>query len=100
MINSRMKDYFDLHTLRCEQATRQEDVARAIAATFKRRGTPIPSASPVGLTSEFALDEKKRMQWEAFLRKNRLDSLSLEEVIVRLVAWLQPAMLEAGVSAP
>lgn len=96
MINSRMKDYFDLHALCREEATNQADLVRAIAATFQRRGTPIPTELPVGLTPEFALDAKKQAQWAAFLRKNRLDSLPLADVVVSLAAWLQPLMMEAG----
>ena len=99
MVNSRMKDYFDLHALRREQATSQKEVARAIAATFQRRGTPIPAVLPVGLTPEFARDAQKRAQWTAFLRKNRLESQPLEDVIEGLSEWLQPAMREAGAPA-
>lgn len=97
MINSRMKDYFDLHALRREQAISMADLTRAIAATFQRRGTPIPTLLPVGLTPEFALDAQKRTQWAAFLRKNRLESPPLADVVEGLAAWLQPAMRDARV---
>lgn len=96
MMNSRMKDYFDLHALRREKATNQADLTRAIAATFQRRGTRIPAELPFGLTPEFALDGQKRAQWAAFLRKNRLESPPLSEVVDGLAAWLQPLMTEAG----
>jgi hypothetical protein len=42
-------------------------LSRAIAATFERRGTPIPADAPDGLTSAFASDEQKQAQWEAFV---------------------------------
>ena len=95
MINSRMKDYFDLHALQNEKAINEAELVRAIAATFQRRGTPLPAAPPVGLTPEFARDAQKRAQWTAFLRKNRLESPSLEVVIEGLAAWLGPAMRDA-----
>ena len=95
MINSRMKDYFDLHALRMEGATRDADLARAIFETFKRRGSPLPVGSPVGLTAEFSSDKTKLMQWSAFLKKNRLESPPLDEVVRGLSEWLLPLMKEA-----
>jgi hypothetical protein len=95
MINSRMKDYFDLHALRREGAIDASDLARAISATFRRRGTAIPAGFPIGLTAEFAEDEQKQAQWNGFLKKNRLESRSLEEVVQGLAVWLQPAMSQA-----
>ena len=88
MINSRMKDYFDLHALLREQATDSGNLARAVSATFQRRGTPLPPDLPVGLTREFALDSRKQAQWMAFLKKNRLESPPLEDVIISLADWL------------
>jgi len=95
MINSRMKDYFDLHALLQERATDPLDLARAVSATFRRRRTPLPAELPVGLTREFATDSRKQAQWMAFLKKNRLDSPPLEDVIIRLADWLMTAINEA-----
>ncbi len=81
MANSRMKDYFDLRALAREGALHAGDLAPAIAATFKRRGTSIPDAVPFGLTDEFAHDSVKRAQWNAFLRKNGLNAPGLEQVV-------------------
>lgn len=81
MGNSRMKDYFDLRVLAHEGALDERQVAEAIAATFARRGTALPKDVPLGLSDEFARDAAKRGQWQGFLRKNRLDAPSLEEVV-------------------
>ena len=96
MINSRMKDYFDLRALQQEKAINEADLVRAIAATFQRRGTPIPAALPLGLTSEFARDGQKLAQWTGFLGKNRLKAPSLEDVVEGLAAWLGPALRDAS----
>lgn len=53
----------------------------AIAATFQRRGTAVPTSVPLGLSDEFARDLTKQTQWNAFLNKNRLDAPTLGEVI-------------------
>lgn len=99
MINSRMKDYFDLHALRVERATDGGQVARAIAETFKRRGSAIPESTPIGLSDDFSADKAKRIQWAAFLRKNRLESPPLDEVVEGLSEWLVPLMRDAARAA-
>lgn len=99
MINSRMKDYFDLHALRVERATDGGQVARAIAETFKRRGSAIPESTPIGLSDDFSADKAKRIQWAAFLRKNRLESPPLDEVVQGLSEWLVPLMRDAARAA-
>jgi len=96
LINSRMKDYFDLRALLAEGAIRHDVLVRAVAATFHRRGTEIPASLPVGLAAEFAEDALKRSQWTAFLRKNRLESPALEDVVGQLAEWLLPVLRQAA----
>jgi hypothetical protein len=45
-----------------------ERLRRAIAATFSRRKTAIPSQIPDGLSDAFAADPGKQRQWTAFVR--------------------------------
>ena len=68
--NSRMKDFYDLVVLSQMFAFEGELLVRAIAATFARRGTPLPTGLPVALTLEFTNDPTKTTQWGAFLRKS------------------------------
>jgi hypothetical protein len=84
MGNSRMKDYFDLVTLLREGRLDMQVLGTAIGATFERRGTALPLALPLGLSDDFARDESKQSQWKAFVRKNRLGALGLEEVVAEL----------------
>lgn len=86
--NSRMKDYFDLWILLRAGSLDTATIGRAIAATCKRRGTMIPVGWPLGLSEGFAADVVKQTQWQAFLRKNRLDAPAL----VRIVADLRDAL--------
>lgn len=89
MANSRMKDYYDLHALALEGAIDTDLLGEAIAATFGRRRTPLPDDLPVGLTAEFAGDVAKQTQWSAFLGKNRLAGLSLDEVVARISRFVR-----------
>jgi predicted nucleotidyltransferase component of viral defense system len=95
LANSRMKDYFDLRALVQEGALDTAIVAEAIAATFARRGSPLPEALPTGLTGEFALDAAKRAQWQAFLNKNGLAAPSLEVVVAEVGQFVMEPLRQA-----
>lgn len=90
--NTRMKDFYDLYRLSETQEFDGETAAAAIRATFKRRGTAVPSDIPPGLSEVFAGDADKQAQWRAFLKRGRLDNApaELRTVIERLAAFLMP----------
>lgn len=90
--NSRMKDYFDLWVLAGHSDFEGEVLLEAIGATLSRRGTDIPTEVPFGLTEAFATDAQKQMQWQGFLKKNRLDALTLEQVVADLRKFLMPLL--------
>lgn len=96
MANSRMKDYFDLRALAREGALDPDVLAQAIAATLARRRTPLPEGLPVGLTDEFALDPGKRQQWNAFLRRNRLEAPPLDAVVCEVRDFLDRPLRDAA----
>ena len=95
MINSRMKDYYDLWMISQTFEVDQSRVAEAIAATFTRRGTAIPETVPEGLSSNFSEDTVKRQQWESFKRDLKLDPGSLDRVVETLKHFLMPAAAAA-----
>jgi hypothetical protein len=91
ILNSRMKDFFDIWLM-----SRQFDfdgtiLVEAITKTFSTRGTKIP-AEPLALTDVFAKDATKATQWRGFVRRNRLSEApkDLTEVIVSIGAFLKP----------
>lgn len=80
--NSRMKDFYDVALLARDYDFDGELLCRAIRATFERRGTPLPLATPIALTAAFADDATKRTQWSGFARKaNVSDTGSLTEAV-------------------
>ncbi len=81
MANTRMKDYFDLWVLLTEGCLDLAELHRAVEATFSRRQLAMPDTIPTGLSDAFAQDGVKQAQWAAFLKKNRLQSLDLIEVV-------------------
>ena len=90
--NSRMKDFYDILILSREFSFDGNALAMAIAETFKRRSTPLPLSPPAALTDEFGSDPDKVIQWNAFLKRNRLDSpaADFEAVVRELSRFLFP----------
>ncbi|MGO8867311.1 MAG: nucleotidyl transferase AbiEii/AbiGii toxin family protein [Alphaproteobacteria bacterium] len=70
--NSRYKDFYDLHVIARQFPFDGESLARAIAATFERRRTPIDAALPAALAPRFYADGARAAQWRAYLARNRL----------------------------
>ena len=99
MTNSRLKDYLDLWVLLDRETLNTHTLARAISATFNRRGTSVPTTVPVGLTGEFATDATRQALWLAFLKKNQLSVVPLLEVVTTLREMLEPALCEAAIIA-
>lgn len=92
MLNSRMKDYFDLWILAKHSDFDGQILSRAVAATFERRRTVVPTGVPIGLSDEFINDVQKGKQWQGFLRKNALDPMSLATVVIDLRDFLMPVL--------
>jgi len=96
MTNSRLKDYLDLSVLLERETLDAEILAKAIAATFGRRGMPVPAALPIGLSDEFAMDASHQKLWHAFMKKNQLATVPLQEVVSELRTYLRPALQQAA----
>lgn len=96
--NSRMRDFFDVHALAAHGTFEGAELARAIAATFSRRRTPVPAELPLALTVEFAAIEGKPAQWNAFAR--RLPAASaradLASVVRGVATFAGPVLLAVG----
>lgn len=71
--NSRIKDFFDLHYLASTSEFARATLVEAVRRTFDRRGTPIPSETPIGLTAAFWENPTRPAQVRAFARRAGLD---------------------------
>jgi hypothetical protein len=89
MLNTRHKDYYDLRHLARHFDFEGGPLARAIAATFARRGTPLAAELPVGLTAAFAQDPAKQAQWSAFYHRMGEKNLpSLPDVVAEVQVFV------------
>lgn len=96
MTNSRLKDYFDLSVLMERETLDSELLAKAIQATFERRGMAVPGVLPIGLSDEFAHDPSRQALWLTFLKKNELAPEPLPAIVERLRSALMPALNRAA----
>lgn len=67
VINSRMKDFYDVWVMIQQCEIQGATLVKAIINTFKARKTPIPSSLPVALTPRFA--ELKESDWAGFYQR-------------------------------
>ena len=88
--NSRMKDFYDVWLLAQTYDFSDDRLARAIAATFARRGTAVPVEPPDALTPAFAENAAKQQQWDAFVRGIGVEAPTLADVVEELSEFLLP----------
>jgi predicted nucleotidyltransferase component of viral defense system len=89
LLNSRLKDYYDIWMM-----------AGAVTATFERRGTPIPSGRPRELGKEFTTRAAAQMQWASFVKKMESSGVvvpqSLDELVDGIADFIVPAAAAAA----
>jgi predicted nucleotidyltransferase component of viral defense system len=90
LANTRLKDFYDIWILAKTYDFKDDRLAQAIAATFARRKTDIPTELPDGLTSAFANDPAKQQQWTEFVAEVAVNPGSLPDVVETLAAFLLP----------
>lgn len=98
MINSRMKDFYDLLVIFRAFPYDDGTLAHAIAGTFARRGTPLPRTVPPGLSDDFGSDPAANRLWREFLKRMQLvnEPTDFAEVIRTVRERLWPTIMAAG----
>ncbi len=90
MINSRMKDFYDIWFMANSMEFNFHLLREAILNTFGERQTDIPREIPSALTDTFA--NQKQVLWTGFLKKNQIEDApqSLIDVIQILKKFFYP----------
>lgn len=91
LLNSRMRDFYDIWLLSRQFDFDGTTLAQAIRTTFSTRRTEV-SADPTAFSEEFAGDRTKSTQWQALLRKNRIleAPANFEAVLAAVAKFLKP----------
>lgn len=95
LLNSRMKDFYDIWLLSRQQTFEMPSLLEACRATFRQRGTPCSLDNPLfGL--EMKESKTKQTQWSAFCRKSKFTSCpdSFAEMLEELFVFLLPLASE------
>ena len=90
-LNSRVKDFFDIWLLSRHFDFAGETMALAMKRTFAIRETTI-SGEPIALTGDFAKEAARQIQWQGFVRMNRLQKVpaSFAEIVASIAVFLGP----------
>lgn len=92
IVNSRMKDFYDVYSLMMIFDLNSTTMQKAIQLTFERRKTDIPVDIPIALTDEFANDKVKKEHWRQFIRNNNLSNApdNLTDVVHQIKDYMLP----------
>lgn len=100
LLNSRIKDYFDIWLLSCLYSFDGALLGEAIRATFKNRSTLIES-EPVGLSSSYARDPARIKQWSAFraLHRSSVVPDTLQDLVGLVADFCRPVLTTIALKA-
>lgn len=89
ILNSRMKDFYDIWFLSRTFNFKGEHLANAFTRTFKNRNTEITGTLAIFKSS---FGREKQTQWQAFVRKSKLADApeQIEKVISEIKMFLEP----------
>ncbi|MBU0727641.1 MAG: nucleotidyl transferase AbiEii/AbiGii toxin family protein [Pseudomonadota bacterium] len=95
MLNSRMRDFYDLWSIQNIFPFDSKVLQEAIRHTFSRRRTFIPEMDPVSLSEAFYKDPVKQAQWNAFVSKgiSNDSGIKLDCVIHEIHDFIMPLCL-------
>ncbi len=101
LLNSRMKDFYDLALLSRMYEFEGRRLSEAVSATFRHRGTTI-EADPIGLTQAFSDDPARTVQWRAFVRRSRFDEEAgdLAGLVAEIRVFALPVLAAAAAGGP
>jgi len=100
LINSRLKDFYDLWMLAGTLSFDGQRLANALSATFRARGTELPKETPVALTTTFVEQSATSAMWRSY--RSRLAAAGIDapgdlaEVVLVIEAFMMPPVLAAA----
>jgi hypothetical protein len=91
VLNSRMKDFYDIWVLSRTFDFQGKILAKAVEKTFEKRNTPVTLDAAL-FDPSFGKDSDKNIQWQGFIRKTKLINApeSFAEVIDAVKRFLEP----------
>lgn len=104
LLNSRVKDYYDVWMLSRSVQFDGEELREAIRATFERRGTAVPSVRPPEVSNEYTSQSVTRAQWTSFARQMRASGVEtppdMSLVMEQVAEFVVPVSRAAAAGEP
>jgi hypothetical protein len=104
LIDSRMKDFYDLWMLAGTLPFDGSTLVAALKATFRARGTELPTEAPVALTEAFSGQRDTAAMWQAFRTRLATSGIQapadLTEVLDAIADFIMPPVRAAADDAP
>lgn len=89
IINSRMKDFYDIYTLSKSKSFQGKILYSAIKTTFHQRETFLSREHAI-FSKNFINDKERIRDWQFFIKKIRIETINFEVIISRIKEFLQP----------
>lgn len=99
LVNSRLKDFYDVWMLASVLCFDGQDLADALSATFGRRGTALPTEPPAALTNEFIAQETTSQMWHAYRARLASSGIEAPEDLAKIVGLMIDFILPPAVAA-
>ena len=94
LVNTRMKDFFDVWILSQQLSFTGESLQSVIKTTFEKRQTPL-NALPDSINEVFYADQIHQTRWKQFLKniENEAKHIELPKVINEIKEFLEPIVI-------
>jgi len=91
VLNSRMKDFYDIWFLSRTFDFKGELLGEAIEKTFEKRNTPVNLEAAL-FDPSFGIDKDNNVQWRGFIRKAKLVGApeTFDEIVAAVKLFLEP----------
>jgi predicted nucleotidyltransferase component of viral defense system len=99
LLNSRVKDYYDIWMLSRSVPFDGTELKDSISATFGQRGTGVPASRPPVLSDEYAKRPQAMVQWAALVKRLGVSGIEAPESLVDVVDVINVFIMPPSVAA-
>jgi len=99
LVNSRLKDFYDLWMLAGRLPFDGQTLADAVSATFHARRTELPASVPVALTAVFAEQEGTAAMWQAYRSRLATSGIEAPAMLAEVAGAIRDFIMPPAVAA-
>ena len=99
LANSRLKDFYDLWMLASRVAFDGQTLADALSATFRARGTELPTSVPVALTAAFVEQDITVAMWRAYRSRLTASGIAAPAKLADVVGVIRDFVIPPATAA-